>query len=633
MDLLIPLIPALPLLGAVINALVGRRLPRRAVAVIAVGSVSLAFVAALLEFIILLSLPPAARIDPENTHQVIYSWIAVGNLHVSVGFLLDPLSAVMALVVCGVGALIHLYSVGYMAEDDGYVRFFSYMNLFAFSMLLLVLADNYLLLYVGWELVGLCSYLLIGFWFNRDAARSAAVKAFVTNRIGDFGFALGVILMWTSLGTLNYADVFAKAPQIFAVGAPAVTVMTLLLFLGATGKSAQIPLYVWLPDAMEGPTPVSALIHAATMVTAGVYMVARSHVLFDLAPVSLQVVGIIGAVTALFAATIALVQTDLKRLLAYSTISQLGYMFLAAGVGAFGAGIFHLMTHAFFKALLFLGAGSVMHAMGNVIDMRRLGGLAKSMRVTYFTFLAAALALAGFPLLSGFFSKDEILASAFASGNYLLWALGLLTAVLTAFYIFRGVFLTFHGEQRDHSLHPHESPPVMTVPLVVLGALAVIGGYVGLPAVLGTNWFGQFLAPVFGGGGPEINPALEWILIAISTLAALSGIGLAYWFYVLNPAIPVSLAEYYHDVYSLLVHKYYVDEVYDAWVAHPARWVANVFWQVGDRGIIDGLADGLARIMGRIGIALRGIETGLARRYALAMLVGVVIVIAVLTIK
>jgi NADH-quinone oxidoreductase subunit L len=633
MDRLIALIPALPLLGAVINALAGRRLPRRAVAAIAVGSVSLAFVVALFEFIILLSLPPAARIDPANTHQVLYSWITVGKLDVSVAFLLDPLSAVMALVVSGVGALIHLYSVGYMAEDEGYTRFFTYMNLFAFSMLLLVLADNYLLLYVGWELVGLCSYLLIGFWFTREAARSAAVKAFVTNRIGDFGFALGVILMWTSLGTLNYAGVFAKAPQVFAVGAPVVTAMTLLLFLGATGKSAQIPLYVWLPDAMEGPTPVSALIHAATMVTAGVYMVARSHVLFELAPVSLQVVGIIGAVTALFAATIAVVQTDLKRLLAYSTISQLGYMFLAAGVGAFGAGIFHLMTHAFFKALLFLGAGSVMHAMGNVIDMRRLGGLAKSMRVTYFTFLAAALALAGFPLLSGFFSKDEILSSAFVSGNYALWALGLLTAVLTAFYIFRGVFLTFHGEQRDHSLHPHESPPVMTTPLVFLALLAVIGGYVGLPTVLGANWFGQFLAPVFGEGASNVAPALEWVLIAISTVAALSGIGLAYWFYVRDPTIPQSLAEYYHGIYNLLVHKYYVDEVYDALVASPGRWVADVFWQVGDKGIIDGMADGSARALGRAGQALRRMETGYARRYALAMLVGVVIVITVLAIK
>ena len=606
MTQLIWLIPALPLAGAIINALIGRRLARPLIAAVAVGSIALSFILALAAFAALLNLPSEARV----LHPTIYSWIKVGSFDVSVSFLLDPLSAVMILVVSGVGALIHLYSVGYMAEDEGYARFFTYMNLFAFSMLLLVLADNYLLLYVGWELVGLCSYLLIGFWFTRDTARSAAVKAFVSNRVGDFGFALGVILMWTTLGTLNYADVFTKAPQVFAVGAPVVTAMTLLLFLGATGKSAQIPLYVWLPDAMEGPTPVSALIHAATMVTAGVYMVARSHVLFGLAPFSLEVVGTVGAVTALFAATIALVQTDLKRLLAYSTISQLGYMFLAAGVGAFSAGIFHLMTHAFFKALLFLAAGSVMHAMGNVIDMRRLGGLSKAMRVTYFTFLAGALALAGFPLLSGFFSKDEILASAFASGHYVLWVLGLLTAALTAFYIFRGVFLTFHGEPRDHTLHPHESPPVMTVPLVALALLAIIGGYVGLPTVLGANWFGQFLAPVFGEGGRGIAPALEWTLIALSTIAALSGIAFAYWFYVLNPAIPVTLGGYYRGIYDLLVHKYYVDELYNGLLARPGRWIANILWQVGDGVIIDGSADGLAHALGGVGSALRRMESG-----------------------
>lgn len=627
------LIPALPLAGAAINALLGRRLPRPAVASIAVGSIVVAFLMSLLQVAFLVNLPPTGRISPENTHQVHYSWIAAGSFTVNVGLLLDPLSAVMILVVTGVGSLIHLYSVGYMADDDGYARFFTYMNLFAFSMLLLVLADNYLLLYVGWELVGLCSYLLIGFWFTRDAARSAAVKAFVTNRVGDFGFALGIILMWTWLGTLNYADVFAKAPQIFSVGAPAVTAITLLLFLGATGKSAQIPLYVWLPDAMEGPTPVSALIHAATMVTAGVYMVARSHVLFELAPITLQLVGIIGAVTALYAATIALVQTDLKRLLAYSTISQLGYMFLAAGVGAFGAGIFHLMTHAFFKALLFLGAGSVMHAMSNVVDMRRLGGLGKSMRITYLTFFAAALALAGFPLFSGFFSKDEILTAAFTSGNYLLWALGVLTAGLTGFYIFRGVFLTFQGEPRDHSLHPHESPVVMTLPLILLACLAVIGGFVGLPAFAGGNWFTEFLAPVFGGEGAAIAPSLEWVLIAISTLAGVSGIGMAYWFYVRSPSIPTSLGRYYGGVYSVLVHKYYVDDLYEAALARPARWIASFFWQTGDKRIIDGIADGSARTLGRGGQLLSRIETGLARRYALAMLVGVVVILAILAIR
>ncbi len=629
MTQLLWLIPALPLAGAIFNALIGRRLPRPMIAAVAVGSIAAAFLLSALAFAALLNLAP----DERAIHQDLYSWIKVAEFDVHVSFLLDPLSAVMILVVSGVGALIHLYSVGYMAEDEGYARFFTYMNLFAFSMLLLVLADNYLLLYVGWELVGLCSYLLIGFWFTRDAARSAAVKAFVTNRVGDFGFALGVILLWITLGTLNYADVFAKAPQMLTVGAPLVTVITLLLFMGATGKSAQIPLYVWLPDAMEGPTPVSALIHAATMVTAGVYMVARSHVLFSLAPLSMQVVAVVGAVTALYAATIALVQTDLKRLLAYSTISQLGYMFLAAGVGAFGAGIFHLMTHAFFKALLFLGAGSVMHAMSNVVDMRRLGGLSRVMKVTYYTFLTGALALAGFPLLSGFFSKDEILVSAFGSGNYGLWLIGLLTAGLTAFYIFRGVFLTFHGEQRDHGLHPHESPPVMTLPLLALAVLAIIGGYVGLPTVLGANWFGQFLAPVFGEGAGGVAPGFEWMLLALSTAAALGGIALAYWFYLRNPSLPVYLGEHYRGVYNLLVHKYYVDDLYDALLARPGYWVATAFWQVVDKRLIDGAANSVARVLIGIGIGLRRLETGYARQYALAMLVGIVLVIAVLVVR
>jgi NADH-quinone oxidoreductase subunit L len=677
MSLPIFLIPLLPLLGAILNALVGRKLPGAWVAAIAVGSITLAFGVAVLDFIALLNLPPDAR----NIHQDVYTWIAVGQFNVHVSFLLDPLSTVMILVVTGVGALIHLYSVGYMAaeRDEGYARFFTYMNLFAFSMLLLVLADNYLVLYVGWELVGLCSYLLIGFWFTRDAARSAAVKAFVVNRVGDFGFALGIILIFWTFGTLNYADVFTKATTLFthqgialtpAVGAPVVTIITLLLFMGATGKSAQIPLYVWLPDAMEGPTPVSALIHAATMVTAGVYMVARSHVLFSLAPTTLQVVAIIGTLTAFFAATIALVQTDLKRLLAYSTISQLGYMFLALGVGAFGAGIFHLMTHAFFKALLFLGAGSVMHAMNNVIDLRRLGGLRRVMPLTYATFAVGALALAGVPLFSGFFSKDEILSSAFLSGNYFLWVLGLLTAALTGFYIVRGVYLTFGGVPRwqnatdahghaaaSESAHahenglqpdatsrqlleyregdvasPHESPPVMTIPLLALAVLAFLGGYVGLPSVLGPNWFANFVAPVFGEAASEAAPTLEWTLIVVSTLAAFGGIGLAYWFYVRAPSIPIYLAEQYHGVYDLLVRKYYVDDIYEALIARPARWVANVFWQVFDRGIIDGAANGLAGGFALIGRGLRRVESGYARAYALAMLVGIVIVIFALVI-
>ncbi|MGE5262869.1 MAG: NADH-quinone oxidoreductase subunit L, partial [Acidobacteriota bacterium] len=413
------LVPALPLAGAVINAIFSRKMPRWLVGTIAVGAVGLSFLIALFEFFAM-----QGAGDHPIFNVPLYSWIPVGDFKIDIAFLLDPLSALMLLVVTGVGFLIHVYSTGYMAEDENYGRFFTYLNLFVFSMLMLVLGNNYLVMYVGWELVGLCSFLLISFWFTKPSAAAAGKKAFVTTRIGDFGFGLGVILIFVTFGTLNFAEVFEKAPHLFQAGAPVVTAITLLLFMGAAGKSAQLPLYVWLPDAMEGPTPVSALIHAATMVTAGVYMVARSHVLYSLAPFSSEVVATVGAVTALFAATIALVQMDLKRVLAYSTISQLGYMFLGVGVAAYGAGVFHLMTHAFFKALLFLAAGSVMHAMSGVIDMRMLGGLRKKMPWTYITFFAAALAISGFPLFSGFFSKDEILAQAFESGHTVLWAIG-----------------------------------------------------------------------------------------------------------------------------------------------------------------------------------------------------------------
>ncbi|MBI3740924.1 MAG: NADH-quinone oxidoreductase subunit L, partial [Chloroflexi bacterium] len=554
----LPLIPTLPLVGAIINAIFSRKLPRAVVSLIACASVGLSFVISILSFVTLL--------NADENHRVInvfvYSFLFVGDFQVNIAFLFDSLTALMLLVVTGVGFLTHIYSIGYMAHDDGYGRFFTYLNLFIFSMLVLVLANNYLLMYVGWELVGLCSYLLISFWFHKPQAAAAGKKAFITTRIGDFGFGLGVILIFLTFGTLNYSDVFARAPQ---VSQSLITVITLLLFAGAIGKSAQFPLHIWLPDAMEGPTPVSALIHAATMVTAGVYMIARSHALFLLAPFTSELVAMIGALTALFAATIALTQVDLKRVLAYSTISQLGYMFLGVGVSAYGAGIFHLMTHAFFKALLFLGAGSVMHAMRDVIDMRYLGGLRDKMRWTYATFLIGALALAGFPFFAGFFSKDEILARAFESGNYFLWAIGLVTAGLTAFYIFRAIFLTFHGAprwaesstkvpmkmreeilttddgrrtmdnaspsstvHRQPSPFPHESPFVMIAPLILLAILSIIGGFVGLPRVLGVNWLEEFFAPVFGESPAAIAPALEWFLIGASVFVGLGGIFVAY---------------------------------------------------------------------------------------------------------
>ncbi len=642
------LVPALPLAGAAINAIFSRKMPRWLVSVLGVGSVGLSFLVALAEFFTVLGAGAQGVFNVS-----IYSWIPVGNFKIDVAFLLDPLSALMLLGVTGVGFLIHVYSTGYMAEDESYGRFFTYLNLFVFSMLILVLGSNYLLMYVGWALVGLCSYLLISFWFTRPAAAAAGKKAFITTRIGDFGFGLGVILIFVTFGSLNFADVFARAPQMFQLGAPIITTITLLLFAGAVGKSAQLPLYVWLPDAMEGPTPVSALIHAATMVTAGVYMVARSHVLFSLAPFSSEVVAVIGAVTALFAATIALTQMDLKRVLAYSTISQLGYMFLGVGVAAYGAGIFHLMTHAFFKALLFLAAGSVMHAMNGVIDMRQLGGLRSKMRWTYITFFAAALAISGFPLFSGFFSKDEILAQAFESGHIILWAIGLLTAGLTAFYIFRAFFLTFHTQARwtedegrktesrhspssvvgHPSFHPHESPASMTVPLAILAVLAVVAGFVGMPSVMGPNFLEGFFAPVFGEAAAAIPAGTEWMLIGASVAVGLIGIGVAYWFYIASPEIPVNLAAQFKGIYTLLWNKYYVDEFYSAVFVEPGRRLAMFLWQVIDVQVIDGFANGLGRAMASFSGALRGWQTGYARAYALLMLVGTVIVIGWLMLR
>ncbi|MCL4395500.1 MAG: NADH-quinone oxidoreductase subunit L [Chloroflexi bacterium] len=629
------LVPALPLAGAAVNAVASRKMPRRLVSAIGVGSVGAAFVFALLAF---LALEGGAG---SRVIQVpVYTWIPVGGFTIDFALLLDPLSALMILVVTGVGFLIHVYSTGYMADDESYGRFFTYLNLFVFSMLVLVLGSNYLVMYVGWELVGLCSYLLISFWFTRPSAAAAGKKAFITTRIGDFGFGLGVILIFVTFGSLNFADVFARAPQMFQAGAPVVTAITLLLFAGAVGKSAQLPLYVWLPDAMEGPTPVSALIHAATMVTAGVYMVARSHVLFSLAPLSSEVVAAVGAVTALFAATIALVQMDLKRVLAYSTISQLGYMFLGVGVAAYGAGVFHLMTHAFFKALLFLAAGSVMHAMNGVIDMRQLGGLRSKMRWTYLTFFAAALAISGFPLFSGFFSKDEILSQAYETGHTVLWAIGLITAGLTAFYIFRALFLTFHGTPRwqgaegkpaagEHAaFHPHESPPSMTVPLMILAVLSVVAVSLKKPRVLGPSALEGFFAPVFGEAGAVVPAVTEWLLIGASVAAGLIGIVLAYWFYIASPEIPGKLAAQFRGIYDLLWNKYYIDELYSALFVEPGRRLAMFLWQTVDVQVIDGSANGLGRAFAALGGVFRGWQTGYARMYALMMLVGTVLVIA-----
>jgi len=636
------MIPLLPLLGAAVNGIFAARWPRRAVNAIALGSTGLSFVAVLevtREF---------ARLGAEHIPWLrdYFTWIAAGNFRANFALQIDQLTLIMLLVVTGVGLLIHLYSVGYMAEDPGYRRFFSYLNLFMFFMLTLVLAANYLLLFVGWEGVGLCSYLLIGFWFLKKTATDAGNKAFWVNRIGDFGFLIGLFLLFRQFGTLDFAPVFhdAGALPVEASGHGVLTAISLLLLAGATGKSAQIPLYVWLPDAMEGPTPVSALIHAATMVAAGVYMVARSHVLFLHAPVAMLAVAVIGCATALFAATIALVQTDIKRTLAYSTISQLGYMFLACGVGAFGAGVFHLMTHAFFKALLFLGAGSVMHAMGGEQDMRRMGGLRRSVPWTYGTMLAATLAISGTPGFSGFFSKEEILVAARTGpyANPVIYALGVLTAGLTALYMFRLLFLTFHRAPRfdPKKTHVHESPWVMLAPLVVLAVLAVAGGWWAAPHLVGgLNYFDNFLRPVFAAG--ETSSATEPYtgsgqLIATvfgpPVVAAFVGFLLAWWLYLRSPETPKRLAESFRGLYRLLMGKYFVDELYAFLIVKPLLWLStNFLWHVVDEQSIDGLVNGVAHEAGEFGDRLRHLNSGNTRTYAAWVILGAVVLTTLLT--
>ncbi len=637
------LIPLFPLIGFIINGLLIGRIPKPLITAVAVGASGLSFVLSVVLFFELKALPVDARV----IEQTLFDWITAGRFHVDVGFLLDPLSAVMILVVTGVGTLIHIYSVGYMAHDKGYGRFFAYLNLFTFSMLMLVLADNFLLMFVGWEGVGLCSYLLIGFWYHKKSASDAGKKAFIVNRIGDFGFLIGMFIVFWQVGSLDFATVAAKAPYMFIAGGTLITTACLCLFVGATGKSAQIPLYVWLPDAMEGPTPVSALIHAATMVTAGVYMIARTNVLFMMAPDALMVVAIIGAATAFFAGTIGLAQNDIKRVLAYSTVSQLGYMFLACGVAAFSAGIFHLMTHAFFKALLFLGAGSVIHAMSDEQDMRNMGGLKRHLPVTFWTFMMATLAISGIPLLSGFFSKDEILWKSFSSGHghWLLWVVGFATAGLTAFYMFRLVYLTFYGEERmdaETKKHIHESPKTMTVPLTALAVLSVIGGYVGIPHIFGaTNYFEEWLHPVMAGTHQEAaahalasvgaDTSMEWTLMFASVALVLVAIGLAYYFYRKNLAATTKLAESFSGIKTALANKYYVDEFYGATVVRPLVYFSVFLWKIVDVVIIDGFLNGLASLWRDISDFLRHSQSGKLRNYATVFTAGVVVLLAYVT--
>jgi NADH-quinone oxidoreductase subunit L len=636
------LIPLLPFLGFLVNASFGRRLSKAVSGALACGAMAGSFAVALVAVVRLIGLPEDAR---AITNRV-FSWITSGDFTASFTLRLDPLSSVMILVITGIGLLIHVYSTAYMHEesDSEFARYFSYLNLFAAFMLVLVLGANFLVMFVGWEGVGLCSYLLIGFWYQKKSASDAGKKAFIVNRIGDFGFILGVLLLFSRFGTIDFQEVARAVADLGPeTGFGTISAITLLLFVGATGKSAQIPLYVWLPDAMEGPTPVSALIHAATMVTAGVYMIGRNAVLFSHAPETLTVVAVIGVATALMAGTIGLVQNDIKRVLAYSTVSQLGYMFLAMGVGAYSAGIFHLYTHAFFKALLFLGSGAVIHALSGEQDLRRMGGLKNELPITYWTFLIGALAIAGVPGLAGFFSKDEILYRTFASGHVLLWAVGLLTSLLTAIYMFRLVFLAFHGTSRA-ATHPapaahgshggghlHDAPPAMALALIVLAAGSVFAGYVGLPAILGgSNWFEHFLEPSFGvhAVAETAEHAPEGLLMLVSVAIAAIGIGIAVYFFLKNRAAAGRLAESAGGIHRLLENKYYVDEIYDAALVQPIRIASEEgLWKVVDVRVIDGAVNGVAETVGGSAELMRRLQSGSVRTYAASLLLGVVFIL------
>ncbi|MDT7042263.1 NADH-quinone oxidoreductase subunit L [Candidatus Nitronereus thalassa] len=645
-ELLVILIPVFPLLAVLVNGLVGHRYSHDLAGRIAFGSVGLSFLCALTVFM-------GVMADPTPRDVIAYSWIFGGDFHVDLAFLIDPLSAVMLMVVTGVGFLIHVYSVGYMHGEEGFTRFFVYMNLFMVSMLLLVMGNNYLVLFIGWEGVGLCSYLLIGYYFHKISAAKAATKAFVVNRIGDAGFLLAIFLIFSNFKTLDYTKALANVGQLSTEMA---TAIALCLLVGAIGKSAQIPLYTWLPDAMEGPTPVSALIHAATMVTAGVYMVVRNHVLFDMAPVAMATVGVIGGATALFAATIGLVQNDIKRVLAYSTVSQLGYMFLACGVGAYVAAIFHLVTHAFFKALLFLSAGAVIHSLQGEQDIRKMGGLSKRIPITYKVFLIGTLAIAGIPPLAGFWSKDEIMAHAFVNHHYVLYLFAAVGAFLTSFYMFRLTYLTFYGPSRvdpevDH--HIHESPPVMTVPLMVLAGLSVIGGFMGVPPEHG--WLHGFLSSVatpIAAVPHEVSFGTLAGLMAVAISIGLGGWGLAHYMYSVSPGMADEWAERFSGAYRTFLNKYWVDELYDSVIVEPCKRLGQI-WDWFDQNIIDRFIRGIGHGADASGAGItwtekhviyaglnvigyanhlaawswRKLQTGLVNHYAAVIVIGLFILV------
>ena len=677
------LIPLFPFIGFLVNASIGKRLSKTAAGAVACAAMVASFAVALTAVLQVAGLPEESR----HITQTVFSWITSGAFKADFTLRVDPLSSLMILVITGIGSLIHIYSTAYMHEepDAEFARYFSYLNLFAAFMLVLVLGSNFLVMFVGWEGVGLCSYLLIGFYYTKKSASDAGKKAFIVNRVGDFGFVLGVLLLFVTFGTIEFQEIAAKAATLHPEATfGTLSLATLLLFLGATGKSAQIPLYVWLPDAMEGPTPVSALIHAATMVTAGVYMIGRNAVLFSLAPDTLMVVAVVGCATAFFAGTIGLVQNDIKRVLAYSTVSQLGYMFLAMGVGAYSAGIFHLYTHAFFKACLFLGSGAVIHALAGEQDIRNMGGLKDKLPITYWTFLIASIAIAGVPGLAGFFSKDEILFKTFSGGHTILWVVGILTSFMTATYMFRLVFLTFWGERRHavvapahpeeeehaahaaghghgghghghdahgHGSHLHDAPKPMAFALVVLAAGSILSGYIGLPHALGgSNRLEKWLEPSLTaphvmasaeagaaaepaaaehgeGHGEEVSAGTELGLMGLSSAVALAGIGLAWFFFVADPRRSESVAQSFSGLRTLLLNKYYVDEAYNGAIVQPIRVTSEqVLWKGVDAAGIDGAVNGVAESVGGLGELLRRLQTGSVRAYAASLLFGAVMV-------
>jgi NADH-quinone oxidoreductase subunit L len=627
--LLYVLIPGLPFLGFLLNGLLNKRLSGTVAGALGTLAVLGSFLLSVFLFV---------NFKYQYTVNL-FDWISVGSLQIPFSYQIDQLSLLMLLLITGVGTLIHIYSIGYMHHDENVGKFFSFLNLFVFSMLILVLGANFVILFIGWEGVGLCSYLLIGFWNKNTNYNNAAKKAFIINRVGDLGFLLGIFLMYLTFNSVQYAEVFQKASlgQFGTYGVGVCTAITLLLFVGAMGKSAQLPLYTWLPDAMAGPTPVSALIHAATMVTAGIYLVLRSNVLFTLAPQTLEVVGIIGLATALFAATIGLAQNDIKKVLAYSTVSQLGYMFLALGVMGYTSSFFHVLTHAFFKALLFLGAGSVIHAMSTEQDMRRMGGLRKALPITFLTMLIGCLAISGIPPFAGFFSKDEILSHVYEHSK-VMWAIGVFTSFLTAFYMFRLLFLTFFGEFRgteEQRHHLHESPASMTLPLIGLAILSAVGGFMGAPMFVGKHFLADYLAPIFT-YSKQILPAAfttepehntELMLMGISVLVAVIGIVLAYVQYVARAQRPAEDDAQRSAPENLVYHKYYIDELYDTLIVKPVMALSTGLYKFVENGIIDPIANGVGRVTLAGGQLLRNVQTGSVETYLILMVIGIVLIL------